>query len=431
MAARYGKDTGGSKARLSAIWPRKGKKCYNRATLLVYHYQNSDLNAVAVIMADAVSRQAFSDLIGSIYDCALDPSRWERTLADIKDALDCHGITLTLSDLRYDRLLLQKAAGLEAPALEQLPKHAPEMHARLRDALASWPSLDEPHVVSRHFSPAYIETSPYFQEWARSTGTVDTMALFLMHTPLHLAGLYLGRNVRQGLITDREIELGRLLLPHLRRAVTISNVLDIRTIEGTRMAEALDALRCAVVLVNEHGTILHANRAAEDMQDGGGPIQSAQGILQPTAPSAATELRAAIKLAAGNEASIGKMGLAIRLTEPDVPPIVAHVLPLTGSDFRTRLQPAAVAAVFIGAPPDAQEGGDALAAAFGLTPAETKVLASLFAGRTLDETAATLGITRPTVKTHLEHIFLKTGATRQAELMRLWTGLISPTGSNA
>jgi DNA-binding CsgD family transcriptional regulator len=162
----------------------------------------------------------------------------------------------------------------------------------------------------------------------------------------------------------------------------------------------------------------------------GGPIQSAQGGLQTTAPSAASELRPAITLATRNEAGIGKTGLAIRLTEPDVPPIFAHVLPLTGSDFRTRLQPAAVAAVFIGAPPDAQDGADALAAAFGLTPAETKVVASLFAGRTLDETATTLGITRPTVKTHLEHIFLKTGVTRQAELMRLWTGLISPTGLN-
>jgi hypothetical protein len=56
--------------------------------------------------------------------------------------------------------------------------------------------------------------------------------------------------------------------------------------------------------------------------------------------------------------------------------------------------------------------------------------ASLFAGRTLAETAATLGIAGATAKTHLEHIFLKTGVTRQAELMRLWTGLICPTRSN-
>jgi DNA-binding CsgD family transcriptional regulator len=257
---------------------------------------------------------------------------------------------------------------------------------------------------------------------------VDFMMFFLMHEPMHLSTLGVGRNERQGIITEREIELGKLLLPHLRRAVTISKVLDVRTIVGEWMAEALDALRCAVMLINEHGTILHANRSAEHMLDaGGGPIQSAQGVLQATAPSAASELRSALTLAAGNEAGIGKTGLAIRLTEPDVPPVFAHVLPLTGSDFRTRLQPAAVAAVFIGTPPDAQEGADALASAFGLTPAETKVLANLFAGRTLVETAATLGITRPTAKTHLEHIFLKTGVTRQAELMRLWTGLISPT----
>ena len=39
-------------------------------------------------MADAMSPQALSDLIGSIYDCSLDPSRWERTLADVAEALE-------------------------------------------------------------------------------------------------------------------------------------------------------------------------------------------------------------------------------------------------------------------------------------------------------------------------------------------------------
>jgi DNA-binding CsgD family transcriptional regulator/PAS domain-containing protein len=389
-----------------------------------------DLNAVGVIMADAISPQGLSDLIGSIYDCALDPSRWERTLADIRDALDCHQLALTLSDLRHDRLLLHKAVGIEPYQMGQLSKHVPEIDATLAGALKAGHSLDEPYVISRHIDATYFETSPHFHEWGKPLGMVDWMVFFLKSTPMHLSCFSGGRHERQGIITEREIELGKLLLPHLRRAVTISNVLDIRTIEGTRMAEALDALQCAVVLTNEHGTILHANRAGERMLHEGGPIQTAQGVLQATAPSAASELRAALALANGNEAGIGQTGLAIRLTEPDVPPIFAHVLPLTGSDFRTRLQPAAVAAVFIGAPPKAEDGAHAMAAAFGLTPAETCLLASLFGGRTLTETAAILGITRPTAKSHLEHIFLKTRVTRQAELMRLWTGLISPTGSN-
>ena len=230
-------------------------------------------------MVDAVSPQALSELIGSIYDCALDPSRWEQTLAGVRDALDCHVLTLTLSDLRHDRLLLHKTVGVEPYQMEQVSKYVPEIHATLGEALASRPSLDEPHVVSRHVTTAYIETSPHFQEFVKPNGMVDMMVLFLMHTPMYLSCFTGARNERQGIITEREINLGKLLLPHLRRAVTIGKVLDVRTIAGARMAEALDALRCAVVLTSECGAILHANRAAEHVLRDGGFIRSAQGFL--------------------------------------------------------------------------------------------------------------------------------------------------------
>jgi DNA-binding CsgD family transcriptional regulator/PAS domain-containing protein len=378
-------------------------------------------------MADVISPQALSKLIGSIYDRALDPSGWDQTLSDVANAFDSNHLNLSLIDLRRDRFLLLKNVGLNHREIKRLPKYLPEINAILGGALADWPSLEEPHVDSRHLTPAYIKTSPLFQEWVRPSGTSDVMQFFLLHTPSHLSLLSVGRHKQQGLITARDIDLGKLLLPHLRRALTISKAVDVRTIAGARMAEALDALRYAVVLTNEGGTILHANRAAEHMLRDGGPIQSAQGTLQATAPSAASELRSALAFAARNETRIGKTGLAIRLTGPDVPPLFAHVMPLAGSDLRTRLQPAAVAAVFIGAPPGAQDGAESAAAAFGLTRAETRVLASLFAGRTLAETAANLRIAGTTAKTHLGHIFLKTGATRQVDLMRLWTGLASPT----
>jgi hypothetical protein len=64
-------------------------------------------------VADEISRQAFSDLIGSIYDCALDRSRWDQTLADVMQELDCQAIALILTDLRCDRLLLHKTVGIE------------------------------------------------------------------------------------------------------------------------------------------------------------------------------------------------------------------------------------------------------------------------------------------------------------------------------
>ena len=174
-------------------------------------------------MADAISSQALSELIGSIYDCALDPSRWDQTLPNVMDALDCRLLALTLTDLRHHRFLLLKTVGVEPHQMEQqLSKYVPEIHARLGETLASLPSLDEPHVVSRRLTAAQIEASPYHQECVKPAGIVDIMQFFLMHTPIHLAGFAVSRHQQQGIITDREIELGKLLLPHLRRAVTIS-----------------------------------------------------------------------------------------------------------------------------------------------------------------------------------------------------------------
>jgi hypothetical protein len=56
-------------------------------------------------MADAISPQALSALIGSVYDCALEPDRWEATLAEIRDAFHGYVATLALIDVRHDRML--------------------------------------------------------------------------------------------------------------------------------------------------------------------------------------------------------------------------------------------------------------------------------------------------------------------------------------
>jgi DNA-binding CsgD family transcriptional regulator/PAS domain-containing protein len=379
-------------------------------------------------VSDVIPPQLLSDLIGSVYDCALDPSRWNQTLRNIKDALDGHIAVVSLIDVQRRRPLLMKTAGLGPVHLPMFFMHVNEIRDLIHRSLTL--PMDDARVASRDLPPGYMDASPYFQA-VRKRGIVDIMQFILIHeAPYFFSGFSILRHERQGVITDREIEIGKLLLPHLRRAMTISKMLDLRTIEGVRMAQTLDALRCAVLLTDERGTILHANRAAEQMLQNGGPIHSAKGILQAKLSSTTSELHAALAIATRDEPGTSRTGAAIRLTGPAMPPVFAHVLPLTGSDVRTRLEPAAVAAVFIGAPLDEQDGAAMAAAAFGLTPAETRVLKNLLAGRTLAETAAELGVTRSTANAHLDHIFVKTGVTRQADLIRLAIELISPAGSN-
>lgn len=361
-------------------------------------------------MADDISPQALSDLIGSIYDCTLEPERWDKTLIDLRDAFAGYAGTLCLLDSLNDRVLVNRTT-----AIKQSSELASEVN-RIVGNFASLLTRRKPFVLSRDVSPSYPETSSYLRDCGRS-GIVDILQYILMRTPTRLSLFAVSRHEGEGKFTEREVLLGDLLLPHLRRAVTISNVLEARTIKRTLMAEALDSLRCGVVLVDERSNILHANCAAEDMLRKGIVIHTSRGMLMAKVPAAAKELRSAINLAAKNETQLGRTGFAIRLTRDSVVAVFASVLPMAGSDLRTRLQPTAAAAVFIGASEDCD--ANAMARTYGLTQAETRVLASLLAGRTLAETATALNVAATTAKTHLENIFSKTGVSRQAQLMLL------------
>jgi DNA-binding CsgD family transcriptional regulator len=59
---------------------------------------------------------------------------------------------------------------------------------------------------------------------------------------------------------------------------------------------------------------------------------------------------------------------------------------------------------------------------YELTPAEARVVNTLLAGRTIGSAARALGISEATVKTHLQHIFDKTGTRRQVDLVKLLAG---------
>jgi DNA-binding CsgD family transcriptional regulator len=55
---------------------------------------------------------------------------------------------------------------------------------------------------------------------------------------------------------------------------------------------------------------------------------------------------------------------------------------------------------------------------FRLTPTETELALLLVDGLTLDEAADALGVTKNTARAHLRGVFAKTGATRQAVLVK-------------
>ncbi|MGH6936259.1 MAG: helix-turn-helix transcriptional regulator, partial [Methylocella sp.] len=106
--------------------------------------------------------------------------------------------------------------------------------------------------------------------------------------------------------------------------------------------------------------------------------------------------------------------------DENCPPLVAHVIPLapvrTAAILDLDRPAAAVIIVDPAADPSAQI--QHFAARFGLTPAETRVLAEIIAGNGLVAAAARLKITKETARTHAKRVLSKTGTNRQTELIR-------------
>ncbi|HEY6632987.1 MAG TPA: helix-turn-helix transcriptional regulator [Rhizobiaceae bacterium] len=73
-------------------------------------------------------------------------------------------------------------------------------------------------------------------------------------------------------------------------------------------------------------------------------------------------------------------------------------------------------------------GAAAVAARYGLTPAELRVLEGIVAGRAPAEVALANGVSRETVRSQLKAIYAKTGANSQAGLVRLAAGLADGGG---
>jgi DNA-binding CsgD family transcriptional regulator len=69
---------------------------------------------------------------------------------------------------------------------------------------------------------------------------------------------------------------------------------------------------------------------------------------------------------------------------------------------------------------------DALALIYDLTPGESRILELVCEGVTQESISDALGIARSTAKTHLLHIFEKTGCGRQIDLVKLVARLSLP-----
>ena len=215
-----------------------------------------------------------------------------------------------------------------------------------------------------------------------------------------------------------------------RRAVAISDTLNLTTIRSDALEATLNALTSGVYLTDLHGQIVFMNRAAKRQVDTGNAIRVANSHLSPIDHKARLALDRAIDEATGDEADLPTSGFTIALPAGDNAGLIATVLPLARWEPQSGAFSGMVA-IFVQDPIVMPPfiPGQAFAELYGLTTSELRVLLAMVPGLSVKEAAEVLGIGENTAKTHLQHIHSKTGTSKQTALMRLFMSSTPPVNA--
>jgi DNA-binding CsgD family transcriptional regulator len=268
------------------------------------------------------------------------------------------------------------------------------------------------------FAPGGWQRTDFFNEWYRPQRFDSLIGTnLLVEGPVSTVVSIL----RKEPFTRAEIELFSFLIPHLQRAMQLQLRLAVLEDKQNGSAEALDRLPQGVLLVDGAAKVRFANRAAEEVLADGGALRIAGGVVRAARTDETCALHKAIACcvdtaAHGAEAASGRVRVSRGAGRR---PLRVLVIPLRPQAPWTRLyQPSAI--LFINDPErDVAIRSDHLRDEFGLTRAEAALALEILAGQGLQVAADRLQITLTTARTHLAHVFEKTGTSRQAELVRL------------
>ena len=372
-----------------------------------------------------VSGERLSELIGTIYDASLDPERWHNVVRGISDFMQSPTVALGITDLKSRALGRVFDVGWPPGffhTYEELGHLNPVMfEAKLRptgDVIALSDVVDE----------ATFLKSRFYRECLKPYGQRDGIGMVGLRNGRRIAFVAVTRTEDCPRFQVSDVKALGLVAPHITRALKISDALELSTLRSATLEATLGKLAAGVVLLDRDGRVVYMNEAAEVCMNCGRGIRLTGNRMVPGCPVAAKEFAGVLARIGESEAGENAGNATLALPNGKGGGLVASVLRIDRGGRKFVLAPfAAVVAVFI---QDMKKATpvpcEAFAKLYGLTRAEIRVAAAMVPGLGIRETAELLSLGEATVKSHLQHVFLKTGTSRQSELVQLLRAATPP-----
>jgi DNA-binding CsgD family transcriptional regulator len=391
--------------------------------------------------------EAAADVIGGIYEAALEPANWPQALSRVAVHLDAASAAAIVIDMAQHEVGFAAVAGMDPGALQDYTDYyvgVDPWNAYLGAHVGGRPYLSQAVMDDRAF-----ERTEFCRDFLRHHDIFHAMGGFAVRDGAMVFLCGVQRPKQRGAFGAEDLRRMTQLFPHLERAARIHRRLMQAGGLADGLTAALDRMPFAAILCDRTARAVWLNRPAEEMVRRGDGLRVAHGRVEAAAGNGVSaELRRLIagaaadglhvrrRGAAGGSFEVEEAGGLLPLPRPwPLRPLAAMVtpLPMPASPIDIALDATRPAALLLVNDPDraVQLPTERLAKAFGLTGAEAKLAAALATGTSLSAYAETAQITIGTARWYLKQALAKTGAHRQSELVRHVITAVGPMTAGA
>ena len=400
-------------------------------------------------------QQAATDVVGGIYEAALEPAKWPDVLGRLADEFGAQSAAAFVVDVSIAEVGFIAVSGLDPRLIDDYVEYYAQVDP-WNEYLGKRAS-GRPIVSQTVMDDQAFERTEFYNDFLRDQNIFHAMGGFVVRSGALAFLCGVQRPRERGAFAAGDLERMKELFPHLERAIRIHRRLVREGGLRDGMTAALDRMPLAAILADRFGRAVWMNRPAEDLVRHADGLRLRDGRIEATVNNGVSgELRRLMlgaATAAGGNASpararaaghgeevapAAESGGMLQLPRPwPLRPLTVMVTPLPAS---VRLAEAALdfdlarptALLLISDPERAvQLPTDHLARTFGLTGAEAKLAAALATGTSLTDYADAARITIGTARWYLKQALAKTGAHRQSELVRHVISAVGAMGAGA
>lgn len=400
-------------------------------------------------------QQAATDVVGGIYEAALEPAKWPDVLGRLADEFGAQSAAAFVVDVSIAEVGFIAVSGLDPRLIDDYVEYYAQVDP-WNEYLGKRAS-GRPIVSQTVMDDQAFERTEFYNDFLRDQNIFHAMGGFVVRSGALAFLCGVQRPRERGAFAAGDLERMKELFPHLERAIRIHRRLVREGGLRDGMTAALDRMPLAAILADRFGRAVWMNRPAEDLVRHADGLRLRDGRIEATVNNGVSgELRRLMlgaATAAGGNASpararaaghgeevapAAESGGMLQLPRPwPLRPLTVMVTPLSAS---VRLAEAALdfdlarptALLLISDPERAvQLPTDHLARTFGLTGAEAKLAAALATGTSLTDYADAARITIGTARWYLKQALAKTGAHRQSELVRHVISAVGAMGAGA